>query len=376
MKLSFSSQMKCILIFIVIAGLAGTSSATLISFQELGFLPGGSYTEAYGVSPDGSVVVGTSGSPPGGLQAFRWEGGVMTGLGVLSAGDISEASGASNNGVVIVGSSMSSPQQGEAFRWEGVMSGLGTLGGVNSSASGVSNNGLVVVGSSASPSYPMEAFRWEMGVMTGLGVLPGAIGSEAIDVSANGLVVAGSSGPSPADMQAFRWEGDVMTPLGFLPGDSRSLASAISADGLVVVGGSDYGNPYVEAFRWEAGVMTSLGYLPGMDGSAALNVSGDGSVVVGECFNALGGPEASEAFIWDAFFGMRSVEDVLTGLGLDLTGWSLESCTAISDDGLTLAGNGLDPTGAPGAWVATIPEPTTMCLLGLGGVLLLRKRRV
>jgi hypothetical protein len=72
---------------------------------------------------------------------------------------------------------------------------------------------------------------------------------------------------------------------------------------------------------------------------------------------------------------MRSVYDVLTGLGIDLTGWTLESCSGISDDGLTLVGNGINPSGQTEAWIATIPEPTTICLLGFGGFWLLRKRR-
>ena len=42
------------------------------SFQGLGDLPGGSfYSTAYGVSADGSVVVGLSGSASG-PEAFRW----------------------------------------------------------------------------------------------------------------------------------------------------------------------------------------------------------------------------------------------------------------------------------------------------------------
>ena len=122
--------------------------------------------------------------------------------------------------------------------------------------------------------------------------------------------------------------------------------------------------------------MTSLGALPGSVGSGeALSVSADGSVVVG--FGTTSGGE--EAFIWDEVHGMRSVEEVLSGLGLgpDLSGWSLERATGLSADGLTLAGTGIDPNGIEKGWIATVPEPGTGSLLVSGLLVLARaKRRV
>ena len=41
---------------------------------------------AMGVSADGRVAVGESKIPPGGANAFRWEGGVITNLGSLPGG--------------------------------------------------------------------------------------------------------------------------------------------------------------------------------------------------------------------------------------------------------------------------------------------------
>ncbi len=369
MKLSYPSRIRLVVISLTIAGLANPSLAQLISFQGLGHLAGGVYTEASGVSADGSVVVGRSGPDPQYVQAFSWEGGTMTPLGYLAGGVASEAWSTSADGSVVVGVSTTGAVW-EAFRRQGgTMSGLGTLGG-NSWATDVSDNGSVVVGVSES-LYPIEAFRWESGVMTPLSVLPGAVASEAWGVSADGLVVAGNSGSDKAYMQAFRWEGGVMTPLGYLSGGSSSRVRAISANGLVIVGAGDYNDPDLEAFRWEGDLMAGLGYLNGGDGSDALAVSADGSIIVGEGYSVSG----RDAFIWDSVFGMQSVSDVLTGLGIDLTGWALESCNGISDDGLTLVGYGINPSGQTEAWIATIPEPTTICLLGLGGCWLLRKRR-
>ncbi|NIW35024.1 MAG: hypothetical protein GWN32_00075 [Gemmatimonadetes bacterium] len=63
------------------------------------------------------------------------------------------------------------------------------------------------------------------------------------------------------------------------------------------------------------------------------------------------------AFIWDRDHGMRRVRDVLTGLGLDLTGWELTGAADISADGRTLVGSGLNPEGYPEAWIAVLARP-------------------
>lgn len=67
--------------------------------------------------------------------------------------------------------------------------------------------------------------------------------------------------------------------------------------------------------------------------------------------------------------------DILTSLGVDLSGWTkLERVISISADGLTVAGRGVRVGGADAAFVAVIPEPATMVLLALGGLMLRRRR--
>ncbi len=330
---------------------AGSSAlAHQAFFTGLGDLPGGSFESwAYGVSADGSTVVGVSYSAQG-SEAFRWtEATGMLGLGDLPGdGFISEARGVSADGSVVVGRSWSASDF-EAFRWA-EQTGMVGLGGPPGEAfpreaNGVSADGSVIVGATTDP----QAFRWTgaEGVVT-LG------GGTARDVSANGSVIVGGA-------PAFRWTAEHgMVGLG--PG----TAYGVSADGSVIVGVS-VGEP----FRWtEATGMVSLGGPYG----AAYGVSADGSVVVGE--------GSDGAFIWDATNGMRDLRDVLVNdFGLDLTGWALVSAQGVSGDGLTIVGWGeyayssFPPAVRVEAWIAHIPEPATLSLLAPGGLALIRRRR-
>src|SRR5438876_4812270 len=97
----------------LLVAIPNNDEASAASFTGLGHLPGDFYGVcAYGasrcsfataVSADGKVAVGLSTSAAG-EQAFRWESGVMTGLGDLPGGDFSSAAyGVSADGSVVVG---------------------------------------------------------------------------------------------------------------------------------------------------------------------------------------------------------------------------------------------------------------------------------
>ena len=126
--------------------------------QDLGTL-GGNYSYAYGVSADGSVVVGWAVNAAGQWRAFRWTAsGGMQDLGTLGGG-WSEAYGVSANGAVVVGSAQNAAGQARAFRWTAsggmedlnltyvyVLSCSVTPGSVLIAAHAVSSDGRYIVG--------------------------------------------------------------------------------------------------------------------------------------------------------------------------------------------------------------------------------------
>jgi len=358
------------------------AASTGASFQGLGWLPAKPpWSHGYGVSGDGQVVVGSSETGASFVsEAFRCtEATGMVGLGYLPGGDNSLALDTSADGSVVVGWARS-PRGQEAFRWTAAtgMVGLGDLRSSDfwSTGFGVSADGSVVAGEAHSRSGP-EAFRWTQATgMVGLGDLPGgSFHSFATDVSADGSVVVGFSN-SASGQEAFRWTSQArMVGLGDLPGGSFfSQADGVSPDGSVVVGFGSSAAGY-EAFRWtQATGMVGLGDLPGGSfDSAARAVSADGSVVVGEANYSPSFGETT-AFIWDAAHGMRSLRDVLVneyGLGAALAGWTLDTAEDISPDGKTTVGVGINPDRRYEAWVAFVPEPSTVTFLTLGGLCLL-----
>ncbi len=379
---------------LVLPGVAPVSASAAATFTLLGTLPDGPNSTPFAVSSNGAVVAGTSDSIDG-TQAFRWTGGVMTGLGFLSSdpdtgAGFSTAAGISGDGDVTVGTAVSADITQATVWTEGVPTfGIGVLpGDTFSNALDVSADGLVVVGSSTlavpDPDDPdvilsstSQAFRWTAGPITGLGTLAGDTSSIAFATSADGAVVVGESsrvtGVDPDTdediivSQAFRWTGGLMTGLGTLslsvdPDDlPSSTARDVSTDGSVVVGASDYdtGDPddplaSTEAFLWTAADgMVGLGFLPDSDTSTASAVSGDGSVVVGQ--------SGGQAFIWTAATGMQPLISVLIAGGAPgLEFASLRDAIDISADGLSIVG-----IRSPGAFLATyspgdlllVPDP-------------------
>jgi probable HAF family extracellular repeat protein len=212
----------------------------------------------------------------------------------------------------------------EAFRWAGgVMTGLSDLTGGSfvSAALAVSADGSVVVGRARSGSGT-EAFRWSAGDMTGLGDLPGGpFQSIATGISADGGVIVGQ-GAGAEGTEAVMWADGVLTGLGDLSGGPfYSHATGVSADGRVVVGQS-YGGNGLEAFVWtQAAGMRSVRALLVEAGAvmtgwtlwSAHGVSADGQGIVGLGVNPQGDAEG-----WLAVLPPRPVATQPAGAPVDL----------------------------------------------------------
>jgi probable HAF family extracellular repeat protein len=257
----------------------------------------------------------------------------------------------------------------EAFRTPvgGPVQGLGAFDNSASDAFAITPDGAVVVGNASSPSGP-QSFRWTNA--TGLFPLghlqPGATSQDvAYDVSADGSVIVGQSGDG-SSTEAFRWtQATGMVGLGDLAGgEFNSTASDISADGSVIVG-TGHSALGTEAFRWtQATGMVGLSDLHAAPfHSETTAISADGNAVYGFSRPNL------DAWVWTQSTGMQKVQDLLVnehGLGAELAGWRISQIDDVSDNGLVLVGNGLNPAGRFEGFVVVIPEPSsTKLLLGM-----------
>jgi len=234
----------------------------------------------------------------------------------------------------------------------------------------LSNDGSVTIGNLGD-----MAFRTTGGFggpTTALGDFEGgALRTTAHGVSGDGEIVVGLGSSARGD-EAFRWQAGSMTPLGDLEGGAfASEAYGISRDGGTIVG---FGTSATgrEAVRWRDGAIQTLGVLSGDASSVARAASADGSVIVGTSMGP--GPSPTlRPFIWDAASGMRDLSVMLTLAGVDLRGVELGTALQISSDGRTIAGTGYtwpEPMDLDSyrvvVWVATVPEPSTALLVGLG----------
>jgi uncharacterized membrane protein len=234
-----------------------------------------------------------------------------------------------------------------------------------------------------------RVFRWtEEEGMVDLGELPGdAFGfyNQASAVSADGSVVVGNFSD-----QAFRWtQEDGMVGLGFLSeAVSVSYATAVSADGAVVFGFSaaqdEWGDYYDQEFRWteqegmvsfdvesDRGCVDIEGYDEDFFCVCWVEAaSSDSSVMVGECTSQHGGGRfgfvhrAGHKTLWvyEALAAQRGISDI----DLGQMGWYDSSVTAVSDNGRFIAGWGFGFDSPSGAWLANIPEPSTLVLIAVG----------
>jgi len=346
---------RTITVAVLVLASAGVASAA--SLTQLGFVP---EFVAYPIalSADGQIVAGSNGS-----TVARWTAG--TGTQNLGNGN---GFAISADGTTIVGQNSTG-----AFLWREPTGFTPLNNGVNAQAWGVSTDGSTVVGNIGVNGH---TFRWtSQNGFQDIGTLTDYTGSVfySAHVSADGSVVAGAaSDPTKVGAmanQAMRWtEQTGWVGLGAPSGFTESIATVITPDGGTIFGilnGSGM-------FRWtSAGGIESLG-APSNLGLTPYAATADGKTVVGSYslpgFGLTG-------FIWDELNGFRNANQVFTDLGILPPGANVETLTGISADGTAmsglLAGNNFND-----AFLATIPEPSSLFLFLVGLVSLFAGRRL
>jgi len=335
----------------------------LSSFQGIGMLTGFVSSGVAGVSPDGTVAVGDSG------QAVKWSAGtagIQPLPTIAGVAPTSDAWGVSSNGTIIAGDVLNKTMNGQAtilvtqaaiwtssgieplpFLSPPVLSG-GVVGGpfTFAQARGVTPDGATVVGYDYAAGVGVEAFRYNVssGAMLDLAHLAnGGYAARAYAISSNGSIVVGSdfttNGGGVTTQDPVIWVGTpgnwTVSPIPSAIG-TNGEAFAVSGDGSVVVGQSGG-----QAFEW-----TKAGGLVPIGGTEAEGISNGGTTIVGT--------DGSHALIWNGSTTPQNLQAFLVanyGLGTALNGWTLTNATAITPDGSTIVGTGIDPQGHSEGWI-------------------------
>jgi len=341
---------------------AQASPTTIGEMQDLGLFPTSEtlqYSEAYGVSGDGTVIVGLVGLQSAASRGFYWtDADGMREIDALTTNGAGYSVGLaiSDSGLFVGGRAATDDNRNRAFHYDlqsGVMTDVGTLRTTspgNSSFVAMSDDGLAITGTSDTNQLNSRAYRWN--AYTGiedLGTLGGSR-SDAADINNDGSAIAGSSVTAGGDWRAFRWtETGGMENLSTIAGGA-TYARAISADGSTVVGEDSIN--LGRAFRWtQAGGMQLLGtfFSTGIGSSRARDVNADGTVVVGHARLDSG---ANHAFRWVG----DDAGGVMQDLGTLRTGNAGESqAQLVTPDGAVVAGSSDTNHSAPQAfrWTAT-----------------------
>ena len=237
------------------------NTQTWTSHGGIGGSSGSSTSSAWGMSLDGSTVVGLGWINAGEAHAIRYDAtNGMVDLGSTVSGSSSRANAASDDGSVIAGWQDATNGFRQAAVWTNGVQELLTHngGGLASEVGSISGDG-VWVGGGGNSNNNYQAFKWSSA--TGiLDIGPPPVNGwrgATTDLSVDGSVIVGFYRPWPApatmgngfiytDNNGLQDLTDLATNLGIdLQGRTLALPLGVSADGSTVVGIDNTGSGFV-----------------------------------------------------------------------------------------------------------------------------------
>lgn len=243
---------------------------------ELPGIPGGlsNLVRAHAINASGQIAgMGQQGAPNYFGHAAVWsKNAFQTDLGFMGGGSFSEAYGINDLGEVVGVAAVANTNQ-HAFFWKnGQFTDLSSWsgGGASSIAYGINNHGMIV-GLNAS-----VASTFSNGAVHPLPMPPGISAfTPAIDINDSGDIIATASKGYPLDVGVL-WRNGVPIDLGTLPGGTISRARRINQTGEIV-GEANAANGFFHAVKWTviANPWTDLGHaLAGTSGLPVLTGGG------------------------------------------------------------------------------------------------------
>lgn len=346
----------------------GSVSLFTPGFFGLGHITPFEKSLATGVAAEGGTILGVVGfvaQPTGGLgeHGFLYDPHISQVIALPHVGDgtgHSEANAISANGLIKVGFSGNDEGVGGACFWD-ANNAVKLLSQGPTTVYAITPDGSVAAGEEFTGPETLTAALWAIpgGGLTKLGHLPGYNASTALAISANAQIIAGRAFNSttaleegaPDVVRAVRFvRGAPPEDLGTLGGYNNAVVFSMSSDGSTVVGECPGSGTNSLGFVWtrETGMKPLLS--PESQSTVGTAVSATGAYIVGRGGEDVGAIRWTRDGIVDG-----TIKELLATRTVSTGSWHLAYATGISQDGNTICGFGVNPSGKTEAWVAVVP---------------------